>query len=487
MFVSSFVDVSQETLNITRALSSRATPGATAKANTSFSACSSKVVKSQKNSSPPAVPVRLLLSSLMPSFYARPPPGLPITPPESMYYSHQYAMGPNGLAYGMHEQKGYDGYNQVPQYHPGYRQQGMPFPPGLAHPGNYNDCNTLPPLNAIKPDENMQMSWNHRNEANKSAPAKVEEKPTGGVAQVLDYEIEDMAEFVTSMAIGIILPGNQSQQTVTSFKKFVFSILQSTRLPSSTVILSLDYLSHRMNNCPPTTHHKGLAHLYRMCTISLLLASKFLDDNTFQNRSWADVTGLQVSELNQLEADWLAAIGWQLHVARPGYTGFDSWKASWDSFISQKQVVHHAPVLPSINTSLPNNGNRRHTMSFSHQTFSPQQQHPGYIGDRLRGYPQQQQQQHQIPMNDGYWCPELTAPSAQPSPPSAQSTGPPTPLNWDWPTYFGGKPQQPFPARISPPQFMQHGWICNCLNCGANKMQPTPPYYILGYGQQVVA
>ncbi|KAF3938927.1 hypothetical protein ABW19_dt0201076 [Dactylella cylindrospora] len=466
----------------------------------------------------------------MPSFYARPPPGLPITPPESMYYSHQYAMGPNGLAYGMHEQKGgYDGYNQLPPYHPGYRQQNLQFPPGLPHPGNnarYNDCNTLPPLNGMKPEENMQMGWNHRNDA-KSAPAKVEEKPTGGVAQVLDYEIEDMAEFVTSMAIGMyvvttgvhipldqsvndddrILPGNQSQQTVTSFKKFVFTILQSTRLPSSTVILSLDYLSHRMNNCPPTNQQKGTGQLYRLCTVSLLLASKFLDDNTFQNRSWADVTGLPVAELNTLEKEWLAAIGWQLHVARPGYTGFDSWKASWDSFISRKQVVH-APVLAPLNTNI---SNRRHTLSFSHQTFSPQQQQPqtilphGYIGDRLRHH-QQQQQHHMATMNDGgYWCPELT-PSGQPSPPSAPETGPATP-NWDmpmnWPTHFGGKPQPSFPPRMNlgPPHSSQmypvmHQWMaqCNCVNCmPANGRLPTPCMYPIGsnnfmmnYGQQVV-
>lgn len=453
-----------------------------------------------------AVPVRLLLSSLMPSFYARPPPGLPITPPESMYYSHQYAMGPNGLQYGVHEQKGvFDGYNQIPPYHPGYRQQNMPFPPGLVHNGNsgrYNDYNTLPPLNGMKTDENM---WTHRSDANKSAPSKAEEKPTGGVAQVLDYEIEDMAEFVTSMAIGIILPGNQSQQTVTSFKKFVFTILQSTRLPSSTVILSLDYLSHRMNNCPPTNQHKGTGQLYRLCTISLLLASKFLDDNTFQNGSWADVTGLPVAELNTLEAEWLAAIGWQLHVARIGYTGFDSWKASWDSFISQKQVVH-APILAPINTNI---NTRRHTLSFSHQTFS-QQQAPhatlphGYIGDRLRHH--QQQQHHMSALNDGgYWCPELTS-SGQPSPPSAPETGPATP-NWEmpmnWSTHFGGKPQN-YPTRVSvaPPHSSQmypvihHQWMsqCSCANCmPTNGRLPTPCIYpissnnfIMNYGQPVV-
>ncbi|KAK6337777.1 hypothetical protein TWF696_001257 [Orbilia brochopaga] len=448
----------------------------------------------------------------MPSYYARPPPGLPITPPESMYYSHQYPMGPNNLPYGMHDQKsaGYDGYSHASQFHLGYRQQSLQYPPGLSHPGNngYNDCNTLPPLSGIKSDENMQMSWNHRNDANKSAPAKVEDKPTGGVAQVLDYEIEDMAEFVTSMAIGIILPGHQSQQTISAFKKFVFTILQSTRLPSSTVILSLDYLSHRMNKCPPVNQQKGTNQLYRLCTISLLLASKFLDDNTFQNRSWADVTGLPVAELNTLEAEWLAAVGWQLHVARPGYTGFDSWKASWDSFISQKQVAH-APVLAPLNTNV---NNRRHTLSFI-QPFSPQQQHPqsalphGYIGDRLRHHQQQQQQQHHMGgMNDGgYWCPDLTS-SGQPSPPSAPETGPATP-NWEfpmnWPNQFGGKPQPSYPPRMSvgPPHSSQmypvmHQWMapCNCVNCmPTNGRLPTPCMYplpsnnyIMSYGQQVV-
>ena len=54
-------------------------------------------------------------------------------------------------------------------------------------------------------------------------------------------------------------------------------------------------------------------HLFRLLTIAVVLGSKFLDDNTFINRSWSEVSGIQVHELNELELEWLLAIKFKLH------------------------------------------------------------------------------------------------------------------------------------------------------------------------------
>src|SRR5699024_8529153 len=88
-----------------------------------------------------------------------------------------------------------------------------------------------------------------------------EEKPTGGVAAHLDYEMDQMSDFVAEMAQGMyalystkinlsdidfarsVCPGTS---VTPQFRKYVYQILSSTRLPSSTILLGLFYLASRM-------------------------------------------------------------------------------------------------------------------------------------------------------------------------------------------------------------------------------------------------
>ncbi|KAK8924874.1 Meiotically up-regulated gene 80 protein [Metarhizium anisopliae] len=66
----------------------------------------------------------------------------------------------------------------------------------------------------------------------------------GGVCAVLDYEVDVMAEYVSEMAVRVVTP----DATITSgFRKFVTQILTSTRLPSTTILLGMNYLAKRIN------------------------------------------------------------------------------------------------------------------------------------------------------------------------------------------------------------------------------------------------
>ncbi|KAI9796241.1 MAG: hypothetical protein M1833_006410 [Piccolia ochrophora] len=156
---------------------------------------------------------------------------------------------------------------------------------------------------------------------------KSEEKATGGVAAHLDYEMDQMTEFVADMAQSIVQP---SSPVSPAFRKFVSQILTSTRLPSSTILLGLLYLAKRMRQLNLEGQIKASnGQVYRMLTIALLLGSKFLDDNTFQNRSWSEVTGLAVSELNTLELEWLVDIDWKLHSDHIEHKDFLGWREQW--------------------------------------------------------------------------------------------------------------------------------------------------------------
>ncbi|KAL8639411.1 MAG: hypothetical protein Q9228_003556 [Teloschistes exilis] len=152
-------------------------------------------------------------------------------------------------------------------------------------------------------------------------PPEKEEIATGGVAAHLDYEMEQMTEFVVEMAQGmydlyesricladidLIRSVNPKASVAPAFRTYVLQILSSTRLPSSTILLGLHYLATRMSLLSSKGRYPtDRRQIYIMLTTALLLGSKFLDDNTFQNRSWSEVSNIPVKELNEMELDWL--------------------------------------------------------------------------------------------------------------------------------------------------------------------------------------
>jgi hypothetical protein len=157
----------------------------------------------------------------------------------------------------------------------------------------------------------------------------------GGVCQVLDYEVEAMAEYISDMAVRVVMP----QSSVTgAFRKFVSQILTSTRLPSTTILLGMNYLAKRVNMMKAagqTLTNEG--QVWRMLTIALLLGSKFLDDNTFQNKSWSEVSGISVQELNSLEYQWLSAINWCLYVNLDTSDDYKAWLKNWQEWQDNKK------------------------------------------------------------------------------------------------------------------------------------------------------
>jgi hypothetical protein len=159
----------------------------------------------------------------------------------------------------------------------------------------------------------------------------------GGVCAVLDYEVDVMAEYVAEMAMRIVMPNSS---VTAAFRKFVSQILSSTRLPSTTILLGMNYLAKRVNtlNAVATTPFKPNEGLvWRMLTVSLLLGSKFLDDNTFQNRSWADVSGIAVQELNTMESEWLLSMSWCLYVDLDRSGDYTAWLSNWKDWASNKK------------------------------------------------------------------------------------------------------------------------------------------------------
>ncbi|KAH7326578.1 hypothetical protein B0I35DRAFT_138923 [Stachybotrys elegans] len=330
----------------------------------------------------------------------------------------------------------------------------------------------------------------------------------GGVCAVLDYDVDVMAEYVADMATRVVTP---DAPVTAPFRKFVSQVLTSTRLPSTTIMLGMNYLAKRMNTLKSQGPYKASeGQVWRYLTVSLLLGSKFLDDNTFQNRSWSEVSGLPVSELNALESEWLQAMGWQLYVNLDYSKDYQAWLDNWKDFqhMKKRQVAQAsrerlASLVPAINTDIAmyNNIANRHS---PHSRFMMEQaaeygrfqamkaQQHGYRG-RDTAWSHNPWNAPLTPPDSGYGTPEYvmsaTSSNARYNDWFAQAAAQ---YNTQYHQqsghggFYAGR-ENAYPAHYS---FHQASWEhgvaeCSCHSCVGPMKQP--PYFIHnGYSQPVM-
>ncbi|KAK3045296.1 hypothetical protein LTS18_014098 [Coniosporium uncinatum] len=251
--------------------------------------------------------------------------------------------------------------------------------------------------------------------------------------------------------------------------------------------------------------------IYKLLTTALILGSKFLDDNTFINRSWSEVSGIDVHVLNRLETEWLVAIEFTLHRDLDGSQGFNAWLKHWKDFETQAltRPAKSLKLSPlDTNVQRQRSVHKSYTSAAAQQTYGKLPMHDYSASALPTPYTSVAAYAHYDP-----WM-ASRAPT-ETSPPSAPHTGPTTP------EYYGGSatwappegyprrsmfnfpqlnsnaqmPQaQPQSAAFTPytPQYAYnpwsshgHGMGCSCMYCASRQQ---PPYYMVpGYGPLPVA
>lgn len=466
----------------------------------------------------------------MPNYYSRARGGL-ITPPGSTDAYGQRNCSQFNQAYrktNSYEPSAYSAPPAPMLFQPPMQYNNMPSvsAPGMSRASHYGpigqQSQTLAPhAGAACQAPRQDRQQDHR----RQAPAK-QDKVVGGVAQELDYEMDQMTDYVAEMAqemydlhmnphicmsdIDVTRSIMPRSKVTPQFRKFVSGILSSTRLPSSTILLGLNYLSKRMgmlNKPAPYTTTEG--QLYRMLTVALLLGSKFLDDNTFQNRSWSEVSGIAVSELNTMESAWLQAISWTLHVNFERDSDFQCWLASWASWREQKNLERSA-TLERLAPLAPIDHNINRYGTQQHKTYSSPS-HQMYGQQRAQRTPPLYQ------TSSRFDAPSGSRPALELSPPSAPESGPNTP---DWmmlpgsglppDLWYNGlssgygnlysrrNPQAAYPSytpAVNPYHYTSHNqynqtmWTGHPAGCGCSHcVYTSEPYFMShNYGQQTVA
>ncbi|KAI5997769.1 cyclin-domain-containing protein [Pisolithus marmoratus] len=105
-----------------------------------------------------------------------------------------------------------------------------------------------------------------------------------------------------------------------AFVQFMHKLLETTQVSQSVIVLSLHYIwrlkeRNRFTNGLPGSE-------FRIAVAALMMANKFLDDNTYTNKTWSEVSGIDLCEIHKMEREFLTAVDFSLHVSGKQY-------ASW--------------------------------------------------------------------------------------------------------------------------------------------------------------
>lgn len=107
-------------------------------------------------------------------------------------------------------------------------------------------------------------------------------------------------------------------QTLLSPTAFLLGLLFALRVPYLAVDTSgnVDHEAVELLASPPS------AAPFKLLTLGLMMANKHLDDNTFLNKTWSEVTGIPLIELNKLEQYYLIRCNYEIAIPHSVWCSF---------------------------------------------------------------------------------------------------------------------------------------------------------------------
>ena len=112
---------------------------------------------------------------------------------------------------------------------------------------------------------------------------------------------EQVKERPASSAVPPLTPYTRPCQ---AYKKWVHTILTTTQVTQNVILLALLFVYRLKSTNPKVNGSPGSE--YRLLTVALMLGNKFLDDNTYTNKTWAEVSGIAVKEIHVMEVEFLS-------------------------------------------------------------------------------------------------------------------------------------------------------------------------------------
>lgn len=161
------------------------------------------------------------------------------------------------------------------------------------------------------------------------------------------FESADVLQLVEDAPLPVAPPRPLvlDAKPTTGFLKWVTTILSTTMVAQNVVLLALLFI-YRLKKLNPSVRGKPGSE-YRLLTVALMLGNKFLDDNTYTNKTWAEVSGIVVGEIHVMEVEFLSNMKYCLFTSAEEWAQWQSLLGKFAAFIDRaSQRPRPAPVLP---------------------------------------------------------------------------------------------------------------------------------------------
>ncbi|KAI8096928.1 cyclin-domain-containing protein [Halteromyces radiatus] len=176
-----------------------------------------------------------------------------------------------------------------------------------------------------------------------------------------------LADFCALAVPAIWGPIKQQQpmKRTIAFKQFCQKIIKATQISCACVVLGLYYI-HRLRSAYPYIH-ASIGSEVRLFTTALVLANKYLDDNTFTNKTWSEVSSIPVLELNIMEMEFLSALHYNIHLRHDHFFQWVQQCQQWiptNNMILQPRSIK-VPISFSDRSSSPTSTTKTTTITSS--------------------------------------------------------------------------------------------------------------------------
>ncbi|KAL1875741.1 hypothetical protein VTK73DRAFT_9862 [Phialemonium thermophilum] len=185
-------------------------------------------------------------------------------------------------------------------------------------------------------------------------------------------------------------PSSENAVPIPNFKKWVHTVLSTTQVTQNVVLLALLFI-YRLKMANPTVKGRPGSE-YRLLTVALMLGNKFLDDNTYTNKTWAEVSGISVGEIHVMEVEFLSNMRYSLLVSKEQWEEWLDKLAKFWEFCTRAQPPSASPLAIPSPTVYHNN-------NFASPVLSP----TGHTMHLVPGgYAAQRHTQCHSPSHDGF-------------------------------------------------------------------------------------
>ncbi|WFC93447.1 hypothetical protein MBRA1_000067 [Malassezia brasiliensis] len=143
------------------------------------------------------------------------------------------------------------------------------------------------------------------------------------------------------------IPSRHQLYPTERFYTFVKDVLRMTQVSKTVIAFSLLYI-YRLKVRHPNLEGQ-LGSEYRLFLTSLVLANKFLDDHTYTNKTWSDVSRIPLKEITKMELQLWGGIDTNASATVEEYAW---WQSTLDQLTTQRSLDQRWLNAPDVTPAL---------------------------------------------------------------------------------------------------------------------------------------